>query len=75
MRKLRTKKLTLNRETLRSLQAGELRRAAGGDSFQFGCESGSCPNDCGTVGCDTAATCACTGTCPTNCGDSCLAVC
>jgi hypothetical protein len=72
MKKLRTRKLTLNRETLLSLQADELRRAAGGDSFQFGCESGSCPNDCGTAGCGTAG---CTGTCATQCGESCFGVC
>lgn len=72
MKKLCSKKLTLNRETLRSLQAGELRRAAGGDSFQFGCDSGSCPNDCGTAACGTAG---CTGTCATNCGESCFGAC
>lgn len=72
MKKLRTKKMILNRETLRSLQSDELRRAAGGDSLQDGCESGSCPNDCGT------ATCACTSPCATgftNCGESCLFSC
>jgi hypothetical protein len=56
MKRLRAKKMTLNRETLRSLQADELRRAGGGDSFQYGCDSGSCPNDCGNG----------TSTCPSN---------
>lgn len=57
------KKLSLSRETLRNLQAKELRGLWGGDSFAFGCESGSCPNDCGTQACATAG---CTGSaaCP-----------
>jgi hypothetical protein len=51
------KKLILSRETLRHLQANELRGLWGGDSFAYDCESGSCPNDCVSVGCDTAAAC------------------
>jgi hypothetical protein len=56
------KKLALNRETLRHLQADALRRV-GGASLEFGCESDSCPAacataDCGTDGCGTH-TCTC----------------
>ena len=73
MKKLH-KKITLRRETLRHLQSADLRRAAGGDSFQFGCESGSCPVDCGTA----TDTCPPSNTCAsayTNCGPSCLESC
>ena len=61
MRK-RTKKLSLHRETLRNLQARDLRRVAGGEtneilttcactetcaSICFGCGTGSCGGSCG----------------------------
>jgi hypothetical protein len=62
MRK-RTKKLSLHRETLRNLQARELRRAAGaGETYEI--ETGCACTD----GCNTAGSCGCTGTC--GCGGS-----
>ena len=59
MRK-KLRKMALHRETLRHLQSGQLRRVAGADSFEVGCESDSCPAACGTGGtggCNTAGLC------------------
>jgi hypothetical protein len=58
MKKQLKKKLSLSRETLRSLQEGVLRNAAGGIvTFR------TCGNPCSAVCSD-----ACTDTCPTQCG-------
>ena len=66
--KKRIGKMALHRETLRHLQGEQLSKLVGGESFEFGCESGSCPVDCGTAaGCGSAgcgsAGCG-SGTCP-----------
>jgi len=49
--KKKTRKLSLNRETLRNLQTGDLRRAAGGTNTSAACEEAThC--DCDTqTGC------------------------
>lgn len=82
MRK-KTRKLSLHRETLRSLQASDLRRVAGGETYEI-YTTCACTDGCGTdtCGCGTY-TCGCggsqdactTGTtqevysgCATNCG-------
>lgn len=63
MRK-RAKKLSLHRETLRNLQAGDLRRAAGGgETFEIDTTC-ACTDGCGT------GTNGCSGTCTCGCGGS-----
>jgi len=53
--KKRIGKMALHRETLRRLQGEPLSQLVGGGSFEFGCESDSCPADCGTAaGCGSA---------------------
>jgi hypothetical protein len=64
MRK-RTKKLSLHRETLRNLQAGHLRRVAGGgETFEI-LTTCACTDTC-----DTNWSCGCSGTCSCGCGGS-----
>lgn len=72
MRK-RTKKLALHRETLRTLVTEELRRVAGGATFEFittcactdgcnntdGCGSAGCTGGCGTETREFITTCVC----------------
>ncbi|HYO15271.1 MAG TPA: hypothetical protein VE685_18905 [Thermoanaerobaculia bacterium] len=55
------RKLSLSRETLRHLQAQEVRRAAGGATFEIdttcactdGCDTDGCTGGCGSNGCGT----------------------
>lgn len=58
------RKLTLSRETLRSLDPREAAKAAGGATFV--CGSNSCPMQCGPTEVASCTSCVCSAV-PTTC--------
>ncbi len=79
--KKKVKKLSLNKETVRSLTDDELRGVAGADHTHGHCTNFTCPATCAeTCGCPTQSP-SCEGGCTFCCGDtspcqiSCVEIC